>query len=98
MRGRGKGRVLVSCCGVLRSAAAAAPTSLGVAAAGDDACRGGVRAGRLFQTPLKVGGTHVSASQGAMHILLKEATVGLQDLSSFFVQRVLRVWLLDFGG
>lgn len=52
----------------------------------------------LFQTPLKVGGAHVSALQRALDVLLEEPPVCLQDFCRFLVQRVLGVWLLGGRG
>lgn len=59
---------------------------------------GGVGGGswdaELFKTPLKVGGAHVAAPQGAMDVLLKEPPVRLEDLCCLLVQWILRVRLL----
>lgn len=52
----------------------------------------------LFQTPLKVGGAHVSALQRALHVLLEEPPVCLQDFCRLLVQRVLGVRLLGGRG
>lgn len=51
----------------------------------------------LFQTPLKVGGAHVSALQRALDVLLEEPPVCLQDFCRFLVQWVLGVRLLGGG-
>lgn len=48
----------------------------------------------LFKTPLKVGGTHIAAPQGAMDVLLKKPPVCLQNLRCLLVQRILGVRLL----
>lgn len=48
----------------------------------------------LFQTPLEVGGPHVSAAQRPLDVLLKQPPVRLQNLRSLFVQRVFGIWLL----
>lgn len=48
----------------------------------------------LFQAALKIGGADVATPHGALHVLLKQTPVVLQDLSSFLVQWVFRVGLL----
>lgn len=54
----------------------------------------GVRAPTLFQAALEVGGADVATPHGALHVLLKQPPVVLQDLSGFFVQWVFGVGLL----
>lgn len=49
----------------------------------------------LFETPLEVGGAHISAPQGALDVLLEESPVCLQNLCCLLVQRILRVRLLE---
>lgn len=55
--------------------------------------RGGC-APTLLQAALKVGGADVATSHGALHVLLEQPSVVLQDLSSFLVERVFGVGLL----
>lgn len=48
----------------------------------------------LLEAALEVGGADVATSHGALHILLKQPPVVLQDLGGLLVQWVLRVGLL----
>lgn len=57
--------------------------------------RGGGSWSVLFEATLEVGGADVAAPHGALHVLLKQASVVLKDLGSLFVQGVFGVWLQE---
>ena len=62
---------------------------------------GGEEEEGLLEAALKVGGAHVAAPQGALHVLLEEPPVALQHLCGLLVQGVLGIRLLmgeEMGG
>lgn len=65
---------------------------------GDEGAGGGHVCARsrsvLFEAALKVSGANVAAPHRALDVLLKQASVVLEDFGSLFVQGVFRVWLL----
>lgn len=49
----------------------------------------------LFQAAFKVSGSDITSTHGALHVLLKEASVILKDFSSLFIQWVFWIRLQE---
>lgn len=48
----------------------------------------------VLQATIEINVPDVGAAHGLCHIVLEQTTIRLENLGSFFVQRILRVWFL----